>query len=151
MAPPKSFGPRAIPGVVEGELTPPPHDLGAGAQLAWNHAEAIGRRVAVAVGDQLEGLAGEVAALREQRAPTAQLPAAAPRPIGLILQAASIVIVLLGVAFVLYRELATLSARVEALGERQQQSDEATQRQLDRLDDRLYDQAAAPAPRASVP
>jgi hypothetical protein len=146
MSPPTTRGPRAIPGVVEEDVTPAPHDLGAGAQRAWDHAEAIGRRVAVAVGDQLEELGAQLAALREERKP-APPPAPAPpsRPIGPFLQVISIAIVLLGAAFVLYQQIGKLGERVEALGERQRQSDEDTQRRLDRLDDRLYDQHAAPS------
>jgi hypothetical protein len=146
MAPTKH---RAIPGLVEDDITPPPHDLGAGAQLAWDHAEAIGRRVSVAVGDQLAELATQVQALRTASLPPAAVPPAKSH--AALLQTLGIVLALLGVAFVLYRELTTLAVKVDTLTEQQRRSDEESQRRMERLEDRVYDLQAPRAPATTPP
>lgn len=148
MAPPTKAVPRAIPGIVDDDKTPPPHDLGAGAQLAWNHAESIGRRVALAVEEQVAELAAKITALQPPAA--AQAPAAAPArsQMALVLQTLGIVLALLSVAFVLYRELGTLAVKVDTLTEQQQRGDEAAARRMERIEDRVYDLQAG---RSSLP
>ncbi len=152
MSPP-SRNPRAIPGLVTDDTTPPPHDLGAGAHLAWQHAESIGARVAMALGEQLQELAGQVEQLRA--APPVPAAPAPARPLAPFLQTAGIVMSLLAVAFVLYRQLAELAVKVETIGKAQERAVDDTQRQLDRFEDRLYNLpgrggAAAPTPPAAI-
>jgi hypothetical protein len=144
MPPPTIRNPRAIPGLVTEDTTPPPHELGAGAHLAWNHAENIGARVAIALGEQIAELVGKVDAL----ATAAPVPPPAPPPkpqLGLALQTLGIVLALLGVAFVLYRQLSELAVKVETIGQAQQRGAEETQHQLDRFEDRLYNLAGPKA------
>lgn len=129
------------------DLTPPPHNLGAGAERAWRHADKVEVRLREKVDDLAGELRGRIDEMRKdldervealdhrvarseanmqelrgqdgkggivESVKSAIADVVAVRRT-MTTQAVSLVVIVLGAAFVLYSRLATMEAKLEVL------------------------------------
>lgn len=150
------------------EVTPPPVELGAAAERAWSHADAIGRRLEQKLEHGLErlgtrveqsegrvvrvegvlselvgrdGRGGDIGAVKEQ------LKDGKSTRTLVLGQAIGLTILLVGAALGLYSRLTSLEDGMGFVRERQQQFETRIERTLDKLEART----AAPAGPRAVP